>query len=69
MEVIGELMFIAFLVLVIDHFSPLFIGGERLPFRDILFIYLLSVLVFMILTYSPIIKIDANILFEYNKGR
>lgn len=68
MEVIGDLMFVAFLVLVIDHFSPLFIG-ERLPFRDIVFIYLLSVLVFMILTYSPIIKIDANISFEYNKGR
>lgn len=62
MEVITNLMILAFLVLTIDHFSPL-IFGERLPFRDVIFIYLLCVFVFMILTYSPIIRIDANISF------
>ena len=62
MEVITNLMILAFLVLITNEFAPLFIG-EKLPCKDLIFVYLLCVFVFMILTYSPIIRINADISF------
>ena len=60
MEPIINLMVLAFLVLVVNELMPLLIG-EKLPCRDLIFVYILCVLVFMILTYSPIIRINADI--------